>query len=226
MIFITEDDLRDLYKIKPFTEYEIAPGTRITPGARQFLADRGINMFDDDPRGKEKNASARKVSTTDDRMSGSFGRRLRTRMKSMEAMFLDAEEELLSKDVLLTQSVISLGRSFSGIKEAIRTGNSNDDVALHKCTGINEENFCDDMEDCFEITDFHIRLPKGREIVILHRLRCSLREIELDIEKFFDDCEDGNNQREAVDKTMHQIVNTLSQLICSAAGGEKCQKKT
>ena len=37
MKFITEDDLRTIYKSNPFTSYEIETGTRLTPGARQFL---------------------------------------------------------------------------------------------------------------------------------------------------------------------------------------------
>ena len=40
MKFITEDDLRDIYRKDPFTSYEIQPGARLTPGARQFLQDR------------------------------------------------------------------------------------------------------------------------------------------------------------------------------------------
>ena len=49
MKFITEDDLRDLYKKEPFMDYDLQPGERRTPGARQFLLDRGINLYDDDP---------------------------------------------------------------------------------------------------------------------------------------------------------------------------------
>lgn len=49
MKFITEDDLRDLYKKEPFMDYDLQPGERLTPGARQFLLDRGINLYNDDP---------------------------------------------------------------------------------------------------------------------------------------------------------------------------------
>ena len=49
MKFITEDDLRDLYKKEPFMDYDLQPGERLPPGARQFLLDRGINLYDDDP---------------------------------------------------------------------------------------------------------------------------------------------------------------------------------
>ena len=47
MKYITEADLRDLYRTTPFTTYETEPGTRLTPGARQFLGDRGIRVPDE-----------------------------------------------------------------------------------------------------------------------------------------------------------------------------------
>ena len=46
MKFITEEDLRDLYKKQPFTDYDLKKGERLTPGARQFLVDRGVDMYD------------------------------------------------------------------------------------------------------------------------------------------------------------------------------------
>ena len=52
MKFITEEDLRDLYKKQPFTDYDLPQGQRLTPGARQFLVDRGIKMYADEPFGK------------------------------------------------------------------------------------------------------------------------------------------------------------------------------
>lgn len=45
MKFITEEDLRDLYKKQPLTDYDPAREW-LTPGARQFLVDRGVDMYD------------------------------------------------------------------------------------------------------------------------------------------------------------------------------------
>ena len=52
MKYITEADLRNLYRTTPFTTYETEPGTRLTPGARQFLGDRGIRVPDEIPSAK------------------------------------------------------------------------------------------------------------------------------------------------------------------------------
>ena len=44
MRFLTEEDLRLLYRNSPFAEYRIEPDTRLTPGGRQFLNDRGVRI--------------------------------------------------------------------------------------------------------------------------------------------------------------------------------------
>ena len=48
MRFITEDDLRKQYKDMPVDTYSPQPGTKLTPGARQFLADRQIRIWGQD----------------------------------------------------------------------------------------------------------------------------------------------------------------------------------
>ena len=225
MKFITEDDLRDLYKKEPFTEYVIETGTRITPGARQFLADRQIYLPDEDPaRNLPKPEKAKaKLPLTDERPAV-CDKRLCSRIKSVETLFLMVAEELLNRDVLLAQKIIGLKKSFADIKNVLDGGKVCDQLVCEKCTGIHEDNFSDDLGDCFEITEFHILLGKGKEIIHLHRLRCALREMQLDILESFDGCEENEQCTEMIGK-VNQIINTLSQLICYAAGGEKCQRK-
>ncbi|MCI7327795.1 MAG: hypothetical protein SOR91_07300 [Hornefia butyriciproducens] len=46
MKYITEEELRDAYKKRPFTIYEIGTGISLTPAARQFLVDRRVHMHD------------------------------------------------------------------------------------------------------------------------------------------------------------------------------------
>lgn len=225
MKFITEDDLRDLYKKEPFTEYVIEPGTRITPGARQFLADRGINMFDDDVSWKSKSTEKEKQASPDsERKKELCDKRLLCRIKSMEAMFLAAVEDLLNRDVLLAQKLIALKKCFADIKLVLDGKNVSDQLICQNCTVINQDNFSESLDDCFEITEFHIQLGKGKELIGLHRLRCALREMELDFIEFFENWDGENTQREEVIGKVNQIINTLSQLICIAAGGEKCQR--
>lgn len=223
MKFITEDDLRELYKTAPFTEYVIEPGTRITPGARQFLADRGINMFDGDSSWKPNAEKPKSGDSKAEQKKDLCSKRLCLKMKSMEAMFLAIAQELLERDVLLAQKVIHLKKSFSDICSILEGKNSTEELCCQECTGIKECNFSENMEDCFEITDFHIQLGKGKEIILLHRLRCALRELEMELSESLD-CNEEEDQNSGVVR-VNQIINTLSQLICVTAGGEKCQRQ-
>jgi len=226
MKFITEEDLRDLYKREPFTHYDIEPGTRITPGARQFLADRGINMFDDIPKTAGNASKGGKYSAPDERIKNLCAARLRSRLRYMEALFLETAEELLPRDVLISQRLIGLGRNICGVGNALTGGDPATETECQSCTGINESNCCENMEDCFAITEFHIQLEKGKEIAAMHRLRCALREIELDALEYFAGHGAGSDKCDETVGKINKVINTLSQMICLAVGGEKCQKKS
>jgi len=234
MKFITEEDLRELYKKEPFTKYEIEPGARLTPGARQYLSDRGINMFDDDSfvkkfnfSGSEEAAAVVVTETVEPEAKINWkDKRLFSIMKSIEASFLLTEEELLRKDVCLAQSVVDLRKQFSCIKNAVKSNGNVDNLCCKECTGINQDNFSESLEDCFEITEFHVQLEKGKEIIVLHKLRCALQEIEPIVHELYESSNDENTKGEAIVRKINQISNSLSQLICLAFGGKKCQRKS
>ncbi len=46
MKFITEEQLRQFYDENPAFEYELQSDERLTPGARQFLLDKGVNLYE------------------------------------------------------------------------------------------------------------------------------------------------------------------------------------
>jgi ethanolamine utilization cobalamin adenosyltransferase len=226
MKFITENDLRDFNRKEPFTTYELEPGSRLTPGARQFLSDRGINMFNNDPYTKKDTVNVKQESVLPEKKNNWKKKKLHSKLKSTEALFLLTEEELLSGDASLAQSVINLGKQFSSIKNALEEKGSMENLSLTECTGIKVDNFSDDLDDCFEITELHMQLKQGRKIIILHRLRCDLREIEPVILEVYEDSEDNNELCSEVIGKINQIVNILSQMICSVVGGKECQRKS
>ncbi|QEK11467.1 ethanolamine utilization protein [Crassaminicella thermophila] len=220
MKFITEEGLRELFRKEPFTTYEIEVGQRLTPGARQFLRDRGINIIDDGPI----ITSTEGVQSKELKMMKNWKKKMfYSRMKSIEALFLITAEDILSRDIFLAQSVINLGKQFSTIKNAIEEKNTTETFCCKECSGIKADNFSDNLGDCFEITEFHIQLKKGRDIIILHRLRCALRELEPFILELFED-NDNEFCKEVIGK-VNQSINTLSQIICSIVGGKICQRK-
>lgn len=236
MKFITEEDLRDIYRREPFTTYGMEPGTRLTPGARQFLSDRKIKMLDDEPfvrkfsvttnkDSKPEKTEGKKPEVVQEKKISWKQKKLLYKMKSMQALFLEAGQELLSRDVFLAQGVNNLGKQFATIKTFVEGKGLAEVVCCQVCSGINGENCCSDLDDCFDITEFHMQLEKGKEILILHKLRCALREVEPVVMEVYE----GNEKEielceEIVDK-INRIVNAISQMICSAVGGKECQRK-
>lgn len=218
MKFITEEDLRELFKKEPFTSYEIKAGQRLTPGGRQFLLDRGVKVREHTTNIKE----ASKADKPKEAVSSLKKKISDSKLKSMEAMFLASARELLSTDPFLAQSVIKLGKFFSDSKKLRE--NSSEKLCCKDCTGIKIDNFSDNLDDCFEITEFHIQLEIGREIIILHKLRCALRELGFFmLEHETDHSENGDVN---ITEVVNQSINTLSQMICSIMGGKKCQKES
>ncbi|QIB68842.1 ethanolamine utilization protein [Aminipila butyrica] len=240
MKFITEEDLRDIYRREPFTTYEMEPGTRLTPGARQFLADRGINMFDDVPFVKkfvvttsEDREPAKEGPAKAEEMTPEAGpkpkldwrkKKLTCKMRTMEAIFLATGQDLLDKDVFLAQNVISLGKQFAGIRQFAEGKGLGEIGCCQECSGINGEKFCEDMDDCFEVTEFHMQLVKGKEILALHKLRSALREIEPAVMEFYEGREEETLLCQEILEKVNCLINAVSQMICQAVGGKDCQR--
>lgn len=222
MKFITEEDLRDLYKKQPFTNYDLQPGERLTPGARQFLVDRGINMYDEnDPLSRPakqeiKESKAAQAPKTEERKRKKYC----SRMKSLQALMLLTAEELLKRDVTLSQQLTGLYRQLAVLETAPDGTCQGSDLCCSPCSGMNTENFSEDLGTCFDVTEFHMQLEKGREMLLLTRLRSEIAEMEADLEDFLVPGE----ACQQVSRRLHQIMNTLSQMICSALGGKECQR--
>lgn len=215
MKFITEEALRELYRKKPFTVYHLQTGERLTPGGRQFLLDKGIRPEEGSPEVKKalQEGEQRPVSHNGER-------RLLCRMKALQYRFLLASEALLKKDVCMSMQLTKLYKQFAAWRSSVPGRCEMPDMACHACHGMNEENFSDNLGDCFEITEFHMQLEKGREILLLASLRSELEELLTDIEDLIED----TALRDQLSARFNQMINTLSQMICGAMGGKECQR--
>lgn len=249
MKFITEDELRCIYRKEPFTIYVPEPNTRLTPGARQFLLDRGVDLYDElknKPIIRESltqeiccpsanpnhNGGGQKTAQTSAGEDSKAPKKtnwrtkmVKTKLCSVEAVFLKTEEVLLHGDILMAQNLARLSKQFNDIRHMVEGKGTADNMTCKECSGMSCDSFCEDMEDCFEITDFHVQLENGKQILALHELRCVLREIEPVMLMAFD----GNPAAygpcmDAIGK-INQIINTVSQMICGAVGGKECQRK-
>jgi len=221
MKFVTEEDLRDLYKKQPFTDYDLQEGERLTPGARQFLLDRGIDMYDrNDPFASAASSADEAGTGSANRPGGKRQRMFCCKMNALKSLFLLTAKEMLSVDVCMSQTLTGLYRQLAALGKKADEGGTAEDLACSACTGINGENFSQDLGCCFEITEFHMQMPKGREILLLDRLRSEMQLFELDAVPLLD-----SGKQQDISCKLNQIINTLSQMICAAVGGNECQRK-
>ena len=94
-------------------------------------------------------------------------------------------------------------------------------MCLVPCAGINDVNFGTALDECVAIGEFHLQLENGRALVLLSRLRSEVALFAKEIEMR---ALQGDYATTLITK-LNQIVNKLSQLICSAIGGTACKKK-
>lgn len=222
MKFITEEYLRDLYKKEPFNTYELNQGERLTPGASQYLSDRGIKMSNEVSFNNKKTPEVKQLKTLPIRNNNK--KKLCYKLKSIEAAFLVASSDILKEDIILAQNIIALGKNITSIRKFIEEKGELERLSCQECTGINSTNFYDDIDDCFEITEFYMQLEKSKEILKLHTLRCALYELKLYVFEAYED--DDNNLGDDVIKNFNSIINSISQMICSIIGGKRCQRKS
>lgn len=224
MRFLTEEDLRRLYRNAPFAEYHIEPGTRLTPGGRQFLNDRGVRICGDQEvagrggmAGKPGAETPGNPSVASPISAAPTSTAAHTSavtphellaLRRAQSIFLNTGAELLEHSVVTAGEVFELERLLA----AVTAGDFTREPELPACTGINAENDGELLEDCFEVTGFHAQLEAGKEIVRLHGLRCELRCLEAEL---------SGDRKQAV----RFIINRLSQMICRAIGGTVCQRK-
>ena len=220
MKYITEDDLRTIYKVTPFTSYEIETGTRLTPGARQFLQDRHIAVFSADGTAMHEGDGIVVGQYMNHRSNGNGTpdllnkKRLEASLKSTNAAFLHTASELLDKDPVMAQKVLELGDNFNDIQKMHEEGRSFPALVCTPGCGITEENFSSEVEEPFEVSGFHIQLAKGKEILLLHELRCALYEFRVVLLEV-------HCTNKEIPERVNQIINRLHQMISVAFGGNE-----
>lgn len=225
MKFITEEYLRDLHRKEPFDTYKLQQGQRLTPGAAQYLSDRRIKMNDDALKSNKNVSKSNQAETIKETENNNLNlnKKLCYKLKSMEAVFLVTGSEILKDDIILAQNVINLRKKISNIRNVVNGKGILEPIHCKECTFMNSSNFTTELEDCFEITEFHMQLEKSNAILKMHTLRCALGELQFEIiENFKSDDEILKNR---IIENVNSIINSLSQLICLAVGGKECQRK-
>lgn len=221
MKFITEDDLRTCYRKEPFTSYQLENGAKLTPGARQFLQDRGILMFE----GSKTSVSNNKITPQKDIIAKEANcdatkKKFLIKVKFVELKFLQAANTLIKTDVSASENIINLRRRLSQVKEAAIKEDVNFEGGI-----ISKESVNWDKSQELDITEFHLQLEKGEQILLLGELKLLLEELLLDISSYFGGDGAERNKCSKVSVIIEQIINELATMIFAAYGGNLCQRK-
>lgn len=232
MKFITERDLRAQFHEQPFTDYRIEEGSRLTPGARQFLSDRRIHILEGGTKTQPDKVTVKKERSDSDDSSvkersdsdrSLAKKRLMCQVEVLEAEFLVITSGILGDNIEIAGQISKIGHEFGRIRSMIAEDTANSEIDFTECTGMKQMNCCQDLGNCFEITDFYIQSPNGRPLVQLNALRSRIRMLRIDAEEAFDS-EQDRKCLAAVKDRLNQIINKISQIICAAAGVKECRR--
>lgn len=214
MKFITEYDLRARFNEQPFTDYIIEKNTRLTPGARQFLADRRITLLED---------GAEACEAADSKKDSLAIAKLLSDVEVLEAEFLVITSQIIETDIEIAGQMSKAGHEFGRIKTLLTDGAADLNISFEGCTGMDKDHFGKDLGNCFDITDFYIQSPNGKIIVQMNALRAKIRAMRISAAEALS-ADKEEKRQEAVTEAVNQIINKLSQLICMAAGVKTCRR--
>lgn len=214
MKFITEYDLRARFNEQPFTDYIIEKNTRLTPGARQFLADRRITLLED---------GAEACEAADSKKDSLVFAKLLSDVEVLEAEFLVITSQIIETDIEIAGQMSKAGHEFGRIKTLLTDGAADLNISFEGCTGMDKDHFGKDLGNCFDITDFYIQSPNGKIIVQMNALRAKIRAMRISAAEALS-ADKEEKRQEAVTEAVNQIINKLSQLICMAAGVKTCRR--
>lgn len=227
MKFVTEYELRALYKQKPFKTYALQEDERLTPSARQFLLDLGVDMYNKEnvqtaSVAKEvRENAAHDMNEDEAALSDDAKAWVYLKIKTIKPQFILVAQDVMAYDLRLAQQLTELGRQFSLLGLMVDGKCEVADLCCTPCQGINEANHSSVLDDCINITEFHLQLEKGRSILMLDQLKSQIQLFEKELEM----AQWTQSNMDNVRSKLNQIVNRLSQLICLTIGGKECQRK-
>lgn len=240
MIYITEQNLRDLYSKQAFESFTLVEGERLTPGARQFLSDRQISIVDPTDvkpsktatiqldgseeysseqaaEEKEPEAAAQcpACSCEDASASGSVptgcSDQLKARFCALQALYLKQATEIYAQNQTLANEIFDMECSLCSIEN----GSDINILTPGPCSGMTAEDLKCPHRECFRITRAMLLANHGAEVAVLHYLRGETY-------RFYYDNAEALSQLQKV--RVAYLVNLLSQMIHRTVGGSLCQK--
>ncbi|AFM40578.1 hypothetical protein Desaci_1574 [Desulfosporosinus acidiphilus SJ4] len=221
MKFITEMELRERYKAEPFTTYFLEHQIKITPGARQFLVDRGVKLVQ--AQGRDDGGAKKSGNENSLQVRQSWlVQRLQGKMECLKALLLMVGSDLLKdSDAERAEEVLDLARYFQSLITAEREGTVPDDIKFWGWAEEEIKTCADNLGKFFEINDFHARLENGKTMTALNYIHASLCEMEPAILKVYWVEELGACSRQDLIDKVHLINNILCIMMWKCLGGQK-----
>ena len=117
MNYITEYDLRARFQQQPFTEYQLKEGTRLTPGAKQFLSDQRIPVLEESEN-VQAHMQMPEDSPHEKDTVNSFESMI-TDTENLERKVLNQAKQSISEDMDLTLQLIDITATISRIRDQL-----------------------------------------------------------------------------------------------------------
>ena len=213
MHFITENELRQKYRGQSFEGFEVPPDCKLTPGARQFLLDRGLRLYDKKSPGANKTAKEDAKEHLEDKCTenklckNTKARKLRRKLKYLYS-------ESLYNAAKLLETYPDIARKLAKISNELS-------ILIRGFECISNFNFSvvdikqQEIVECMSINEFHIQSKGAKQLLMLHRL-ISLFDI---FYEEVDESEDiSNENKEILKKWVLQTINELSLIINTSFG--------
>lgn len=222
MKFITEMELREMYRKEPFTTFVLARDVRITPGARQFLVDRRVTLSAAPPGNEAEAGQEEPGPGQREKKPGSQS--LLRKMEKTESLFLFMAAELMHfGGTILSEEVLALGRYFRKVRQAEQEQRPPDSLQFWGWSAEEIRERSAGLTEQMNISEFDLDLEKSRDAVALNYLRASLRELEPAISEVYRQEEESVCSRQDLLEAIAGLINILSLMIEKCGGGGKWQ---
>ncbi len=168
MKFITEEYLRKEFQKNSFDIFEIKTNERLTPGGRQYLLDKKIQIFVE---------TEKQISSTKDTppiQEKKVSKKILYKLKFIEVFYSTLVIEIIEKNIRLAQRILDICKEISELRKRYEFGNLSEKV---------EKNTEYERIDC-EIPDIYIHSKIGVE---LYKLKALLYDIFILKEMIFDE---------------------------------------
>lgn len=118
MRFITEDELRLIYRSEAFDRYELPADSRLTPGARQFLVDYRVEIVDaSQPVKRTYRDEEVHDASKDEGQEGILFELIFTKIRQLELIFLKTAADLAENYPELSGTLIQEAEKISVLRE-------------------------------------------------------------------------------------------------------------